>query len=37
MTDAPPLMGTWKRLYLLVLADLLLCVLGLRLLAWVFS
>lgn len=34
---APPLMGTWKRLYLLVLAELLLCILGLRLLGWAFS
>ncbi len=37
MTDAPPLLRTWKRLYLMVLGELLLCILGLRLLAWAFS
>lgn len=37
MTDAPPLLGTWKRVYLLILGELLLCILGLCLLAWAFS
>ena len=38
MTDeAPPILGTWTRLYLVVLGELALCILGLRLLAWVFA
>ncbi len=38
MTEgAPPILGSWKRLYLLVLGELLLCVLGFRLFSWFFS
>lgn len=33
----PPILGSWKRLYWLVLAELALCILGLRLLAWAFA
>jgi len=35
--ETPPILGTWKRLYLFVLGELLLCILGFRLLGWVFS
>jgi len=35
--DAPPLLGSWKRLYALVLGELVLCILLFRLFSWAFS
>lgn len=35
--EAPPILGTWNRLYALVLGELLLCILCFRLFTWVFS
>jgi len=42
MTDpvkeqAPPILGSWKRIYALVLGELLLCILLFRLFSWAFS
>ncbi len=38
MSDgAPPVLGSWKRLYLLVLGELMLCIVALRLFTWAFS
>ena len=34
---APPLLGSWKRLYALVLGELVLCILLFRLFSWAFS
>lgn len=35
--DTPPLLGSWKRVYALVLGELLLCILLFRLFSWAFS
>ncbi len=35
--DMPPILGSWKRLYSLVLGELLLCILLFRLFSWAFS
>ena len=41
MTDEkeaiPPLLGSWKKVYALVLGELLLCILLFRLFSWVYS
>jgi len=33
----PPLLGSWKRIYALVLGELVLCILLFRLFSWAFS
>jgi hypothetical protein len=35
--EQPPLLGTWKRLYAVVLGELLLCILLFRLFTWIFA
>ena len=35
--DARPPLGSWKRIYAVVLGELLLCILLLRLFSWAFS
>jgi hypothetical protein len=35
--DAPPLLGSWKRIYALVLGELLLCILLFQLFSWAYS
>lgn len=35
--EAPPILGSWKRLYALVLGELLLCILLFRLFSWAYS
>ena len=35
--DAPPLLGSWKRIYAVVLGELLLCILLFGLFSWAFS
>lgn len=35
--DGPPLLGSWKRIYAVVLGELLLCILLFRLFSWVYS
>ena len=35
--DGPPLLGSWKRIYALVLGELLLCILLFRLFSWAYS
>ena len=35
--ERPPILGTWNRLYAVVLGSLLLCILGSRLFTWVYS
>lgn len=35
--DMPPILGSWKRLYALVLGELLLCILLFRLFSWAYS
>ena len=37
MTEPPPVLGSWNRIYALVLGELLLCILLFRLFAKVFS
>lgn len=38
MSDgAPPIFGSWKRLYLALLVELALLILGFRLFTWMFS
>ncbi len=42
MTEAngeehPPILGSWKRIYAVVLGELLLCILLFRLFSWAFS
>jgi hypothetical protein len=33
----PPLLGSWKRIYAVVLGELVLCILLFRLFSWAFS
>jgi len=35
--EKPPLLGSWKQVYALVLGELLLCILLFRLFSWVFA
>ena len=35
--DAPPILGSWKRLYAVVLGTLLLCIVLFQLFSWTFS
>ncbi len=35
--ETPPLLGSWKRIYALVLGELVLCILLFRLFSWAFS
>lgn len=37
MEGRPPILGSWRRLYALVLGELLLCILLFRLFSWTFS
>lgn len=38
MSEEPsPILGSWKRLYTLVLGELVLCILLFRLFSWVYS
>ena len=35
--ERPPILGTWNRLYAVVLGTLLLCILAFRLFTWIYS
>jgi hypothetical protein len=35
--ETPPLLGSWTRIYALVLGELVLCILLFRLFSWTFS
>ncbi len=35
--ERPPILGSWKRLYAVVLGELVLCILCFRVFTWVFS
>jgi hypothetical protein len=37
MEDRPPILGSWKRIYAVVLGELLLCILLFRLFSWAYS
>lgn len=37
LEEAPPLLGSWNRVYAAVLGELLLCILLFRLFSWIFS
>jgi len=35
--EAPPLLGSWKRIYAVLLAELILLILVFRLFSWIYS